>query len=246
MKIILSLSISCLMAVPAFALTVHDPQAYAQAIKQLNETAAHYGKEIAHWQEQINYFKAQGGLLKEQLASLTGLRELNDIDGELSSLIQDLKGINKHRDTLNFLLRSSNGQDSGYTQEILAKYRMFDVCKNKGNQKLDNICKEQILNKAGTIEAGDEIRKQTERKIIEASKIAAKVKNTKDVKESQDLANAIALKDMEITQLKNQWDSFVDESNLRDKLIEQKRQEAFDDHQINAPLPNIQFKHHEK
>lgn len=220
-------------------MTVHDPQTCTQAIRQLQQTASHYGKEISHWQEQINHFKAQNGLLKEQLSSLTGLRELNDIEGELSSLIQDLKGINKHRDAFNSMLRSSNDQDNSYTQEILSKYRMFDVCKDKGNQRLDNICKEQILNKAGTIEVGDEIRKQTERKIIEASKIAAKVKNTKDLKESQDLANAIALKDMEITQLKNQWDSFVDESNLRDKLIEQKRREAFDEQQRDAPIPTF-------
>lgn len=227
-------------------MTVHDPQTCAQAIKQLQQTASHYGKEIAHWQEQINHFKAQNGLLKEQLSSLTGLRELNDIEGELSSLIQDLKGINKHRDALNSMLRSSNDQDNSYTQEILSKYRMFDVCKDKGSQRLDNICKEQILNKAGTIEVGDEIRKQIEHKIIEAAKIAAKIKNTKDLKESQDLANAIALKDMEITQLKNQWDSFVDESNLRDKLIEQKRQEAFHEQQRNAPPPEIKFNHHER
>lgn len=223
----------------AFAMTVHDPQTCAQAIKQLHQTASHYGKEIAHWQEQIHQFKTQNGLLKDQLASLTGLRELGDLEGELSSLIRELKGINKHRESLNAMLRSSESEDNGYASEIFSKYRLFDICQQKGNRKLDNICKEQILNKAGTIEAGEDIRKQTERKIIETSKIAAKVKKTKDIKESQDLANAIALKDIEITQLKNQWDSFVDESNLRDKLIEQKRREAFDDHQINAPVPTF-------
>lgn len=231
-----------LLSLKAFALMVHDPQTCAQAIKQLQQISSHYSQEIAHWQDQINHFNAQNGLLKEQLAGLTGLRELGNLEGELSALIRDLKGINKHRDDLNSILRSFNEQDNSYTQEILRKYRMFDVCKDKGNRKLDNICKEQILNKAGTIEVGEEIRKQTERKIIETSKIAAKVKNTKDIKASQDLANAIALKNIEINQLKNQWDSFVDESNLREKLIEQKRQEAFDNHQINAPLPNIKFK----
>ena len=72
----------------------------------------------------------------------------------------------------------------------------------KGSQNLDRICKQQILNKAGTIEAGEEIRRQTELKIIEAAKIALKVKNAKDLKEAQDLSNAIALKDLEIKQLK--------------------------------------------
>lgn len=242
MNKILYILLLCIISLNSLALTVHDPQTCAQAIKQLGQTAAHYSKEIGHWQEQINHFKEQSGLLKNQLASITGLRDLGDLEGELISLRYELKGIEKHRDSLNTLLRSSDSEESGYANEILGKYQMFNICKEKGNKKLDNICKEQILNKAGTIEAGEEIRKQTERKIIETAKIASKVKNTKDIKESQDLANVIALKNIEIDQLKNQWDSFVDESNLRERLIEEKRREAFDDHQINAPLPNIEFK----
>ena len=239
MKILLSVLLLCFITVKAFALTVHDPRSCAQAIKQLHQTASQYSKEIGHWQDQINHLKEQSSLLKNQLASLTGLRDLGDIDGELSSLLQDLKATGRHRDSLNALLRSSDSEDHGYADEILNKYRMFDICKEKGNRKLDNICKEQILNKAGTIEAGEEIRGQMAHKIIETSKIARKVKNTKDLKESQDLANAIALKNIEITQLKNQWDSFVDESKLREQLIEEKRREAFDDHQINAPVPKF-------
>lgn len=232
----------CLFSLEVLALTVHDPQTCAQAIKQLSQTASHYGKEIEHWQQQINYFKRQNHLLENQLASLTGVRELGDLEGELLSLRRELKGVEKHRESLNALLRSDQAEDRGYADEILGKYKMFNICKEKGNQELDHICKEQILNKAGTIEAGEEIRRQTELKIIETSRIAQKVKNTNDIKESQDLANAIALKDLEIKQLKNQWDSFVDESNLRDKLIEEKRQEAFYKQQRNAPPPNIQFK----
>ena len=228
-----------LMTPKALALMVHDPKSCAQAIRQLSQTASHYRQEIAHWQDQINHFKTQGGLLKSQLASLTGVRDLGDIEGELFSLMQEIKGIESHRDELNALLQSDYIEDREYGNKILQKYKMFNICQKKGNRKLDNICKEQILNKAGTIEAGEEIRRLTEVKIIETSKIARRVKNTKDLKESQDLANAIALKDLEIKQLKNQWDSFVDESNLRDKLIEEKRQEAFDDHQINAPIPKF-------
>lgn len=242
MNKILCVLMICLTCRDCVALVVHDPQTCAQAINQLHQTASHYSKEIGHWQDQISHFKQQSGLLKNQLSSITGLRDIGDLEGELKSLIQELKSIEKHRELLNGLLRSSNSTDNEHANAILDKYQMFNICKEKGNKKLDNICKEQILNKAGTIEAGEEIRKRTERKIIETSKIAVKIKNTKDIKESQDLANAIALKDIEIKQLKNQWDSFVDESELRERLIEEKRREAFHEHQRNAPLPNIEFK----
>lgn len=227
--------INCFCSFRVFGLIVHDPRNYAQTINQLRQSAK-------HWREQMNQFKEQNSMMKDQLASVTGVRNVGDLDGELLSLQKELRGIEKHRESLNKLLRSPDSQQNEYADEILGKYQMFNVCKEKGNKKLNNICKEEILNRAGTIEAGEGIRKQMGNKIKETEKLAKKAKATKDAKESQDIANAIALKDMEINQLKNEWDSFVDESNLREKLIEEKRREAFNEHQRNAPLPEIKFK----
>ena len=226
---------NCLYCLSALGMVVHDPKSYIQAINQIRQTAS-------HWKAQVNQFKEQNGMMKEQLASLTGTRDVGDVDGELILLRQELQGIEKHRDFLNNLLRSPNSEQNAQADEILNKYQLFRSCKEKGSRKLDNICKEEILNKAGTIEAGEDIRKQMGVKARETENLARKAKSTKDAKESQDLSNAIALKDMEMNQLKNQWDSFVDESNLREKLIEEKRREAFWEHQENAPLPNITFR----
>ena len=242
MKKICLVLLLCLTYSKAYALIVHDPESCAKAIEQLQQTASHYRQEIVHWQDQINHFKEQTNILKSQLASLSGLRDIRNLDEELVSLIHELRGIDRHREELNELLRSPDSELSTYANKILSKYSMFNNCKKKGNAKLDNICKEVILNKACTIEAGEQIKKQIERKIIETSKIANRAKNSKDLKESQDLANVIAIKNIEINQLKNHWDSLVNESNLREKLIEEKRKAAFYEHQRNAPLPNIQFK----
>jgi len=239
LSILMVYFLSCFNCLTALGTIVHDPQNLLQAAK-------HYSKEVAHFQEQMNqwkqtaeHFKEQHNMMKRQLASNTGERDIGDVDGELSSLSQELNGIEKHRRLLNNLLRSSDSQQNEDANEILEKYHIFDVCKEKGSRKLDNICKEELLNKAGTIEVGEQIREKMKNKMVEASKLASKAKTTKDTKESQDLANAIALKDMEINQLKNQWDSFVDESNLREKLIEEKRREAFWEHQKNAPIPTF-------
>jgi type IV secretion system protein VirB5 len=221
-------SLNCLAAITV----VHDPKNNLQIINQLRQAKK-------YWEEQKRQFKEQNNMMKDQLASNTGMRDVGDLDNELSDLKKELKGIEKHRDLLNNLLRSPDPEQNNEANRILEKYHMFDICREKGNGKLDNICKEEILNKAGTMEAGEDIRKQIERKMGEASKLAKKAEKTKDIKESQDVSNAIALKDMEINQLKNQWDSFVDESNLREKLIEEKRYKAYIEHEINAPLPTL-------
>lgn len=225
--------LNCFSCLEALGIIVHDPKNYLQTINQIRQAAK-------QWREQMNQFKEQNKMMKEQLSTMTGGRDVGDLDGELLSLKQELKGIEKHRELLNNLLRSPNSEQNEQANEILGKYGMFNVCQEKGSRKLDNICKEEILNKAGTIEAGEGIRKQMGVKMNEATKLAGKIKSTKDAKESQDLANAIAIKDMEINQLKNEWDSFVDESYLRERLIEEKRREAFDEHQRNAPVPAFQ------
>lgn len=241
MKKLLCVFIICFNCVTAFGTIVHDPQNKLQIINQIRQAAAHYKRELAHWEQTVGHFKEQNKMMKEQLSSNTGERDIGDLDKELSDLTKELKGIEKHRDLLNNLLRSPDPEQNNEANRILEKYRMFDICKEKGSRKLDNICKEEILNKAGTIEAGEDIRKQIERKMGEASKLAKKAEKTKDIKESQDISNAIALKDMEINQLKNAWDSFVDESNLREKLIREKRYDAYIEHQTNAPIPTFNF-----
>lgn len=178
-------------------------------------------------------------MMKGQLMGLTRLRDIGDLEGQLSLLTDEVQGIQKKRAMLNTMLSSANPSLSSEANSILAKYQMFDVCKAKGSKRLDNICKEEILNKAGTIEIGDQIKEKMNRKVKEAQVLARKAANSKDIKESQDIANAIALKDMEITQLQNQWRNSVDESSLREKLIEQKRVAAFNEHEDNAPI--LQF-----
>ncbi|WP_375327358.1 hypothetical protein [Candidatus Tisiphia endosymbiont of Nemotelus uliginosus] len=41
---------------------------------------------------------------------------------------------------------------------------MFAICKEQGSQRLGNICKEEVINKAAAIEVGDKIRVQTAKK----------------------------------------------------------------------------------
>jgi len=242
MKKKLVAALLCTIPLNSFAVTpVVDVKSIFQLVNQIKQTAAHYKKEITHWKDQMNTFRDQEKIMSDQFKSMTGQRNVGDIDGQLLALKQEMDGIDKHRELLNSALRSSDPAQNQQANEILNKYQMFDFCKNKGSQKLGNLCKEEILNRAATIEVGETIRKQTNTKIVETSKLAEKAKNSKDAKESQDIANAIALKEIEINQLKYQWDSLVSESQLREKLIEEKKRQAFEDHQINAPLPNIQF-----
>lgn len=217
--------------------------------KALYEAVKHNASEVRHWKEQLEHYRATishftnlENTLKDQLASFSGIRTIGELEGQLSSLMYELKGIERHRSMLNDMLGSRDPEISSEADAILGKYQMFDVCEGKGSRRLDNICKEEVLNKAGTLETSDKIKKKMEGKMKEVQKLSRKAAMSKDVKESQDIANAIALKQTEIDQLEHQWRLSVDEANLREKLIEKKRMQAFNEQQLNAPSPNIIFK----
>lgn len=61
----------------------------------------------------------------------------------------------------------------------------------------------------------------------------------KDSKESQDLANAVQAKSIQLNSLTHQWEMNIKAAEQRDKLLEQKKRKAFKKQQYNAPIPHF-------
>ncbi len=247
-KDILLMMISCISS-NSFGWAVYDTVANTNSLKQIADGAKRHAEQVRQWKEQamqwqqtLKHYTNQQETMKDQLASLTNIRDIGDLEGQIDSLIYEMDGIERHRSMFTEMLSSSKPEISSEANDILNKYQMFDMCQKKGSSRLDNICKEEILNKAGTIETGSKIKKKMKRKMREVQTLSRKASMTKDLKESQDIANAISLKQAEINQLEHQWQLSVDEANLREKLIEQKKIKAFNEQQKNAPSPNVIFK----
>ncbi|WP_342225712.1 type IV secretion system protein [Rickettsia endosymbiont of Urophora cardui] len=233
----------------SLGLVTYDQKADINSLRQIADGAKRHTQQVRqwkdqamHWKQTLEHYTTQQNTLKSQLASLTDIRDIGDLEGQIDSLIYEMDGIERHRNMFTEMLSSSEPEISGEANEILNKYQMFDMCQKKGSTRLDNICKEEILNKAGTIETGEKIKKKMKRKMREVQTLSRKASETRDLKESQDIANAISLKQSEINQLEHQWKLSVDEANLREKLIEQKKIKAFNEQQRNAPSPNVIFK----
>lgn len=240
--------IMMLVSGKSFGLTTYDHTANINSLRQIADGAKRHTEQVRQWKDQamqwkhtLDHYTNQQATMKEQLASLTNIRDIGDLEGQIDSLIYEMDGIERHRSMFTEMLSSSEPEISSEANDILNKYQMFDMCQQKGSTRLDNICKEEILNKAGTIETGEKIKKKMKRKMREVQTLSRKASMTKDLKESQDIANAISLKQSEINQLEHQWQLSVDEANLREKLIEQKKKEAFWEHQKNAPPIKLKF-----
>ncbi len=226
--------------VSSFAImNVIDWRANAESIKQHTAQVRQWKGQADQWRQTLSHFTNQQQTMKDQLASFTGIRSIEDLESQIDSLMYDMDGIERHKSMFNDMLGSPDPEINGEANAILGKYQMFDVCQKKGSRRLDNICKEEVLNKAGTLETGDKIKKKMKRKMREVQVLSRKASMSTDIKESQDIANAISLKQSEINQLQHQWQTAVDEANLREKLIEQKKIQAFNEQQRNAPIPQF-------
>ncbi|MBA0219834.1 type IV secretion system protein VirB5, partial [Pectobacterium brasiliense] len=57
--------------------------------------------------------------------------------------------------------------------------------------------------------------------------------------ESQDLANAIAAKSVQLNALTSQWEMSVKQAEQRATLLEQQKQKAFEQQQLTAPVADL-------
>lgn len=248
MRILLLMMISGISS-NSLGLVTYDQKADVNALRQIADGAKRHTEQVRqwkdqamHWKQTLEHYTNHENTLKSQLASFTGVRNIGDLEGQIDSLISEMDGIERNRSMFTEFLGSSDPKINNEASQILNKYQMFDTCQKKGSIRLDNICKEEILNKAGTIETGEKINRKMKHKVREVQILSCKAAESSNIKESQDIANAIAIKQAEINQLQHQWQMSVDEANLREKLIEQKKKEAFWEHQKSAPLPTFHIK----
>ncbi|HAM4785008.1 TPA: type IV secretion system protein VirB5, partial [Escherichia coli] len=96
-----------------------------------------------------------------------------------------------------------------------------------------------ILNQAMAIENTTDVENRINSTLSDISDLSDRISNAQDSKESQDLANAIAAKSVQLNALTNQWEMSVRQAEQRTTLLEQQRQKAFEQQQLTAPVADL-------
>lgn len=193
-------------------------------------------EEAQRWMETAQHYKDQIQAYKDQLATQTGLRDIVGLVNQGRSLKSDILNLQKEGISLNDLLTSDNAP-TGALDSLYSKYKDFDVCDAKQAAAYINICKQETVNKAWTLEQTADVQQKVSDALDEISSLTDRVASSQDAKESQDLANTIQMKQVQLNVLTSQWEMNVKAAEQRDKLLEQKRRTAFKAQQLNAPVP---------
>ncbi|MBS0847041.1 type IV secretion system protein [Citrobacter sp. JGM124] len=204
-------------------------------LEQVNEWAQH----LEQWRSTVQHYQSQLNAYQAQLATVTGLRDVQEFLIQAKGLAKDLKNLQKDGISLNDLLTNAGGSYSSALNSLYSKYKMFDTCAAVQAQSYADTCKQIVINRAVAIEDSALVQEKINSTVNDIATLAHRVAMAQDAKESQDLANAITAKSVQLNALTTQWEMSVKQSELRDKMLTSQRQKAHRQQQHNAPVADL-------
>lgn len=200
------------------------------------ENAQQWAREAQQWVKTAQHYKNQIAAYEQQLAAATGVRDIASFVNQVKDLKADLDRLRQPGQTLNELLLSG-GSPSQFAP-LYEKYKMFETCTPQSKSYV-NICKQQVINKAIQLEQTHEVQKQVTKALGEINRLSRRVTLSKDLKESQDLANSIQLKSVMLNTLTTQWEMSIKAAEQREKTLQDERIKRWNQQQLNAPTPDL-------
>jgi type IV secretion system protein VirB5 len=230
-KYVLAIAIAYSSSVFSRGIPVVDAVGNAQEL-------AHWTEKLKQWTETVQHYKNQLQAYKDQLATATGIRDIQGLVAQGKSLKNDITNLQKQGISLDDLLTSGNAP-TGALDSLYNRFKDYDVCDAKQAASYINICKQETVNKAWALEQTSEVQERISDALNDISNLTDRLANSKDIKESQDLANAVQAKSIQLNVLSQQWEMNMRASEQRDKLLKEKRKQAKQQSQIEASVADL-------
>ncbi len=207
---------------------------------QNTESINQWAEKLKQWEETVTHYKSELEAYKQQLATATGVRNIQAFLSEAKSLKTDIDNLRQNGISLDDLLTNQSGAYSSELKSLYSKYKSFDTCNHStSSQSYLNSCKQMILNQAVAIENTTDVENKIADTLNDISDLSDRIANAQDSKESQDLANAIAAKSVQLNALTSQWEMSVKQTEQRTTLLERQKQNAFEQQQLTAPVADL-------
>ncbi|MFZ4210593.1 type IV secretion system protein [Pantoea endophytica] len=230
-SVMIAVSVSFSGTAVALGIPTFDTALNTQTELQWVEKLQQWAQTVKHYQDQIKAYQ-------NQLAAQTGLRDIQGLVSQGMNLKNDIADLAKQGLSINDML-TSNAPPTGALNSLYDKYKAFDVCNPQQSKSYETICKQETINKAWAVDQTSEVQGKISDALSDISSLSNRIANAKDTKESQDLANAVQAKSIQLNMLSSQWEMNMKASEQRDKLFAQKRKIAKQDAQIGAPVVDL-------
>lgn len=198
-----------------------------------------WAEKLQQWQQTVVHYKDQLNAYKEQLATATGIRDVQAYLSQARSLANDIKNLKSRGISLNDLLTNTGGSYASELNTLYNKYKAFDSCPEKASEAYQNSCKQMLLNQAVAIEDTTEIQERIDDTLSDIADLASRIQYSQDIKESQDLANVVNARSIQLNALTTQWEMSVKQTELRNQLLAEQRRKAHAEQMRNAPITSF-------
>lgn len=227
-KVILCVGAFLFLSNTAFAsgIPVVDAAANSQMAIQNAKQIAEWVKEATRWTDTVAHFQKQLQAYADELQAKTGIKDSISTLKDLKQIYSDFgRAYENIQDFNDKVLSDPEAFIKGKIGETYSKYMIFDRCQYISDTHRKGICLTDMLTAAAEIQ---NTQKQTESisnigKVIQ--EIETKMKQSKDIKESQDLANALNAQVAKIqliqTNLQNEHYRYEAERRAREEQARQ-------------------------
>ncbi len=172
---------------------VFDPVQTGKAVVEYAEQAKRWSDEILHYKSQIEAYEKEllaATEIRDSVQFMKDIKEFNDFTKNYSLDFLDLK---------DDILGNPKSKVGQHAKQLFEKYEIFDDCNEEymnDNQK--RICKNEMVRSVQEVATYQAYKDNLSSVSTKLGDLSQKLANSVDIKESQDIQNAI---NMEIAQL---------------------------------------------
>ena len=178
---------------------VIDAAALTQSMTQNIKTIEEWAKEAERWSTTVTQYKDELKAYETELLSKTGIRDSVQFVKDLNKLQEYAKAYGDDYLDLARAFANPNSRVGSQARNLFDKYNIFDACDNKIYQEWEKTnCENKLKREVTQIATVQESNAMVQKSASNLEDLSKKISDTKDIKESQDIANAI---NMELAQL---------------------------------------------
>lgn len=229
MKMFKKLSLVVVLFMPVLVqaeIPVVDPAAAGQRQMSMLQTVQQWAKEAKQWTDTVSHYKNELKAYADQLASQTGIRDVQAFIGEAHSLYGEINGLKSEFTPVIDLVSGGKNALSANAKSLFEKYNLFDRCKNLRQGEITS-CEANIVSTVESMSFLDSFESNVNSKLKTIDKLAKRMTKSEDVKESQDLKNAMDVQLAALQSQKVQLDLFnARQTEYRRLMNEQQKQLA--------------------
>lgn len=227
-KTLLSITLSSTLLFSS-GIPVVDVVSNVQALTQNIKEIAEWATVAERWVDTTKHYSSQLTAYQDELLSKTGIRDSVSFVKDLNRLQEYSKAYGDDYLELGVALTNKNSGIGKRANQLFEKYNVFDRCENEffTSWQKEN-CKSKLQREVTQIATVQESNKMVNKTAENLENISKKISNTQDIKESQDIANAI---NMELTQLQvvnMRMEMLAKQNEAQEKAEEEQKQRHFE------------------